>query len=393
VAACFVYLLSGCGGGGSANSVSVAPTGVAGCGQVVGSGNWEQVSLNSAMFAGNATVQGIYAARDCYVYVSMAVNGTWRAKVADVRTNAGKVTWTRIDAGFPSDPAHGGTAYAISWVEDASGNLLAGIGEAAIGAGCPWCVVGKWNGTTWSLSTNPVNMRQSIPSMSFDSSGNLYINDKLGAFYKSTDGGATFGAALVSDPYTVFGFTSGYVYTSKIINNQMYWGGEGPYMRSPLDFSSGTALYGATGYGRNVAAFASDGTAATAPSYVIAASRCDPAGFCMQRMAVSGSTGIWTNLESSAGIPQYVNFNRNSVVNGSAAGEYFASFGAASVGGVGGVIHSVDGGLTWSSYNVGLPALEQSLTNQITICPFDGSKFLDASVTSATGPVEVWFHQ
>jgi hypothetical protein len=142
-----------------------------------------------------------------------------------------------------------------------------------------------------------------------------------------------------------------------------------------------------TGFGRNVAGFASDGTAATAPTYVIAASRCDPTGFCMQRMTVSGSGGTWKNLQAGAGIPQSVEFNHNSVLNGITAGEYFAGSATA------GVLRSLDGGLTWSSYNTGLPALEQSLTNQMTICGADGSKFLDAGLVSGVGSVEIWYHQ
>ncbi len=371
-------------------TVPSIPSGTAGCGQVVGSGNWQQVALSSAMLAGGTTVQGMYAAKDCYLYVSMAVNGTWRTKVADIRTNPATPVWSRIDSGFPSDPVHGGTGYIISWAEDGIGNLFGGIGEAAIGSGCNWCVVAKWNGTAWSFSNNPANMRQSIPSMSFDASGSLYINDLHADFYKSVDGGATFGAPLVTDAYSHFGMNSGYAYTSKVIGGQIYWGGEGPYMRSPLDFSSATVLHGSTGFGRNVAGFATDGSALTAPTYVIAASRCDPAGFCMQRLAVASNT--WSDLQLSAGIPQYVNFNRNSVVNGTTAGEYFATFGSAGGAGVGGVIRSADGGVTWSLYDAGLPAIEQSLTNQITISPVDGSKFLDAGLSSGVGPVEVWYH-
>jgi photosystem II stability/assembly factor-like uncharacterized protein len=74
------------------------------------------------------------------------------------------------------------------------------------------------------------------------------------------------------------------------------------------------------------------------------------------------------------------------VVNGAAAGEYFAS------GVRGGVIHSVDGGQTWSAYNAGLPPAELSFTNQITVSPTDGSKYLDAGLVSGAGSVEVWYH-
>jgi hypothetical protein len=309
VVACCVSLACGCGGSSTQATAPTTPTSPAGsssCTQGASSGNWQQVGLSAAMLAGGKTVQGIYAAKDCYVYVSTAANGTWRAKVTDIRANPAGPTWSRIDAGFPGDPVHGGTACIISWAEDGSGNLFGGIGEAGSGAQCTWCVVGKWNGTTWSFSNNPAGMRQSIPSMSFDATGNLYINDLHAEFYKSTDGGATFGAALVTDAYTHFGLTSGYAETSKVIGNKIYWGGEGPYMQSPLDFSTASVLYGATGFGGNVIGFASDGTASTAPTYIVAASRCDAKGYCMQRY--SAASGTWTDLQAAAGIPQYMGF-------------------------------------------------------------------------------------
>lgn len=382
VVACSVCLLSGCGGGGG---TVAAGTGTGSVNQV-----WQQVVLDVGMLAGGTNIEGIYAAKDSYLYVSTSVHGTWRAKVTDIRANPASVGWTRIDAGFPNDPVHGGTSYILTWAEDSSGNLFGSIGVGVQGAPCTSCVVGKWNGSIWTFSNNPAGTRTSIEALAFDGSGNLFINDRSGGFYESTDGGKTFGGALVSNAYVKFGQPSGYVFTNAILNGQMYWGGEGPYMRSPLDFSTGAVIQGATGFTGNATAFASDGTASIAPTYIIAAGRCDPTGYCMQRYL--GSTNIWTNLGAKEGIPQYVGFGRGKLVNGSVVGEYFASFRAAGASGGGGVIRSADGGQTWSNYNTGLPLIEQSFAGRITVDPLTDSKFVEVALSGTGGGLEVWYH-
>ena len=388
-AAAAAMLLGGCGAGGAAAGLAANQPVVnpgSGCSASAANCSWQQITLNAAMLGPTDTFQSIYAAKDSYVYVGTSVNGTWRARISALEADpANGSAWSRIDSGFPPDPLHGGTAYPTTWAEDSSGKLYAALGETATGYFCTYCVVGKWNGTSWTFSSNPAGMRMAILSMTFDGSGNLYVNDRQAAFYKSTDGGATFGPALITDAYTRFGFTSGWVYASKIINGLMYWGGEGPYMVSPLDFSTGTAVYGNAGFKGNATVIASDGTASTAPTYILEGSRCDSsaAGNCLARY--DAASGQWTSL------PQTFTIRRDSLLHGIVAGEYLASFGAGGGAGGGGVMRSTDMGLTWALYDAGLPTPEQNFAGALAVSPVDGSKYLSTG-TAASVPNELWYH-
>jgi hypothetical protein len=377
-------------------TVNPSQSGSTACTPGPATSGWVKATLPSAMTMGSSFyIQSIYAGPDCYVYASVTANGTWRVKASDLRDGpTTAANWTKIDSGFPADSLHGGTAYCQSWTSDAAGNIYCGIGEVAPGAQCTYCVIAKWDGSSWTFSNTPPGSRSALNGLSFDASGNLYVSDRSSDFYVSANvsGAFTFGSALVRDAYTPFGFTSGQSYASFVINGNIYWGGEGPYMKSPLTLVSGTAIHGAA-FAGNVCCFDSDGGPGTAPTYILGASRVDSNGYDMFRYNVG--TNTYTDLESAAGIPQYGTFNvqgldhAGSNTNGGTANVHYAAF-VSSTGC--GVIKSTNSGNTWSCFNSGLPTAEQNNATRMTVSPWDNSVYLTTGTSPSSNGVELWLY-
>jgi hypothetical protein len=369
-AAYTIYTISGGG--------VVCPTGS------TSSSSWSQLSLPAAMTTGSATISSLFASKNCYLYVSMYSNGTWEAKVSDLRDHPTSTSnWTEIDSGFPAATLNSGTANVDSWVEDSAGNIYAGIGEVGLGLSCPTCVVGKWNGSTWTFSTNPSGIKTEPRSLQVDASNNVYLSDLDADFWESTNGGSTF-TSLVTDAYTAFGQTSGLDYAMTLYNGQMYWGGEGAYMQSPANMSSGTVMWASTasGYGGNAQVIVGDGTASTSPTYLLAASRILSSGpYSMSRYVVS--TNTWTDLGSASGIPTNTKIS-NKALFGGIAHEYLGGWTT-------NIYRSTDDGQTWSVFSTGLPSGEQASDKQIAISPWDDS-FYTATDPTPSGQHELWVY-
>jgi hypothetical protein len=343
---------------------------------------WAQLTLPSGMTTGSASVASLFASSNCYLYVSMIGNGTWEAKVSDLRdhpTTAGD--WTEIDSGFPAATQNSGTAEVNSWTQDSAGNIYAGIGSVGPGLGCSYCVVGKWNGSTWSFSSNPSGTKTQLRNLQVDASNNIYLSDLSADFWESTNGGSTF-SSLVTDAYTGFGYTSGYNYAMALYNGQMYWGGEGAYMKSPANMSSGTAMWATTaaGYGGNAQVIVGDGNASTSPTYLIAVSRILSSGpYSISRYVVS--TNTWTDLSQGG---TYNKISNHALYGNVVAGEYLGGWNS-------NIYRSTDSGVTWSIFSTGLPSGEQASDKQIAISPWDDS-FYTATDPTSSGQHELWVY-
>jgi hypothetical protein len=335
------------------------------------------------MTTGSASIGSLFASSNCYLYVSMISNGTWEAKVSDLRDHPTSTSdWTRIDSGFPADTINGGTSFVVSWTQDSTGNIFAGIGEGAVGTStCAACVVGKWTGSTWTFSPGFPNAGMELRSLAVDASDNIYMADLFNAdFYESTNHGASF-SLLVTSAYSAFGAAAGNNYALSIQGGKIYWGGEGAYEVSPLNMSSGTAMW-AGSYSDNAQVIVGDGTLSTAPTYLLAASRDSGSGYRMSRYVVS--TNTWTDLGSASGIPQYSNISNKALFNGTTTGEYLAGFNA-------NIYKSTNAGVNWSTFSTGLPAGEQASDKQIAVSPWDDSYYTATDPTSS-GQHELWVY-
>lgn len=362
----------------STTTIPVTPT--QSCTSGAAGGTWQQLTLPSAMTAGAVSINSLYAAHDCYLYVSMIANGTWRAKVSDLKTNPTTASsWTRIDAGFPAATLNPGTAPVNSWLEDGLGNLYAGIGSVTVGAACPTCTVGKWNGSAWTFSASPPGARTQLRNLQMDAGGNILLSDLQSTFWESTDGGSVFNL-LVSDPYRAFGQPSGMVYAMTLYNGQIYWGGEGPYMQSPQSMASGAVIYGAS-YTGNAQWIIGDGSASTSPTFLLACSRQNSQGYGLSRYVVA--TNTWTDEGAANGIPRFDRISNKALVKG-VAHEFLAGFGHA-------LLLSTDDGITWTSFTAGLPSAEANSDKSVAISPLDDSKYL-VTDTAIFGSHELWYH-
>ena len=343
---------------------------------------WAQLSLPSGMTTGSASVASLFASSNCYLYVSMIGNGTWEAKVSDLRDHPTTASdWTEIDSGFPAATQNSGTAEVNSWTQDSSGNIYAGIGSVGPGLGCSYCVVGKWNGSTWSFSANPPGTKTQLRNLQVDASNNIYLSDLSADFWESTNGGSTF-TSLVTDAYTGFGYTSGYNYAMALYNGQIYWGGEGAYMKSPANMSSGTAMWATTaaGYGGNAQVIVGDGNASTSPTYLIAVSRILSSGpYSISRYVVA--TNTWTDLSQGG---TYNKISNHALYGNVVAGEYLGGWNS-------NIYRSTDSGVTWSIFSTGLPSGEQASDKQIAISPWDDS-FYTATDPTSSGQHELWVY-
>ena len=320
-------------------------------------------------------VSKVFAAHDGYVYAG-GTGGVFRALVSSLVANPSDSSlWENLTATWPTS---NGTPLDVSYfAEGPSGQILAAAGVDSVDVYCTVCVIASLDSSTlvWSKS-NLYQPGFEGRGIDFDSTGAIWVAAQQRGIFKSTDGGATF-SLIVADPYANFGQTTGYVYGLSIINDRVYWGGEGALNSTSLNFQSNTIETGGAGYGLNQYHVASDGTEVTAATEIYSVGRQDSNGNVVQRYA----NGAWSDLSFAPTLYWAVHV----VVKGLGAHEYYY---AGKHGTSGGVAGTTDG-VTWSLLNSGLPAGEQQNVDWMTISPQSNHLFITFETSSAYGG-EIW---
>jgi len=263
------------------------------------------------------------------------------------------------------------------FAEGPTGKILAAAGVDTVDVFCAVCVIASLNPSTlvWSKS-NLYQPGLEGRGIDFDSTGAIWVAAQQRGIFKSTDGGVTFGL-IVADPYANFGQTTGYIYGLSIINDRVYWGGEGALNSTSLSFQSNTLETGGAGYGLNQYHVASDGTEETAATEIYSVGRQDSNGSVVQHYA----NGAWSDMSFASTLYWEVHV----VVKGLGVHEYYY---AGKHGTSGGVAGTTDG-VNWSLLNNGLPAGEQQNVDWLTISPLTNDLFISFETSSAYGG-EIW---
>ncbi len=317
----------------------------------------------------------MYAAHDGYVYAG-GVGGEFRALVSALVSNpSNSGAWQDLTGSWPTSS---GSPLDVSYyAEGPNGEIFAGAGVDTSNVYCAACSVAKFdsNTSTWTTS-NHFQPGYETRGIDFDANGAIWAAAQQRGIFKSTDGGATFNV-VVTDPYGNFGQTTGWVYGMSIINNQLYWGGEGALNATPISFASDTVETGGSGYSLNQYHVASNGTQTTPASEIFSVGRTDGNGSPVQHYL----NGVWSDVNAPA--TQY--WQVHMIVKGSGAHEYYY---AGKHGTAGGVAATSDG-LNWSLINNGLPSGEQQNVDWMTVSPLTDNLFITFETSSSYGG-ELW---
>lgn len=176
---------------------------------------------------------------------------SYRAFAASCKASPTSCAWTNISGGLSNRSGLYPVVHAFG--EDASGNVLMGVGESG---SC--CQITKFNGTLWTTSTlNRFTFNNSksshVTRIVRDGFGNLYSIQFTGnGILYSTDSGATWNVGK-SDTGPAFGLPNAWNFALDVIGNRLYFGGENNFASIALtgvpsrDFSKpATLLYGPT---------------------------------------------------------------------------------------------------------------------------------------------------
>lgn len=371
--------------------------------------NWNtplvQIKFPAPVANAKFGIRGIAIGPDGYAYVGSSA-GVYRAQTTCIAADASNAgCWFAINSGAPAafqgpDPYLAATNFDFmagkvyaTWLDSLSGNY---------GKVCSWSPANP----AWSCNKpqTPDLFARGTGYITHDGNNNLYAG--IFSIAKSTDGGATWADQTKGDAYGSIGLRSGILYDVKVWNGSIYWGGEGPLIKQPLNFSSfqnvlHTAVGGCSNpncYAHNMRGTIADGDAATGIQSEMLAliNHCnnDPVpGSCstggsgyIQRF--NAATNTWSpaaDATYSGGTTHDWTIRR--LAQGFAPHEYYA-VGGGGLGGATGVMGSVDGGATWTMLGKGqtwsVPSNDGALS-LIAVSPVDDAKIV-ARQTDA------WFH-
>lgn len=367
-------------------------------------------SYPAAMLAQNCTwrtphdchFQNLHAGGDGYLYVSVELNGTWRASQHNLLLHQASPVasdWTEIDgypgSGWPSNPYHSccsnSPIYVYTTGEDATNLYFMLGGEDALGSNCRNCQIVVWNKSSSTIThiTSGLIPNSGWTGFAHDASGNIYAlahnpmnTGGTGQLLKSTNSGLSW-TSVVDSVATLCG-TGGSAAMGflQIFNGAFYTGGDSggtvanQSYRIALDGSTCTVVVPATepsGGNGSATQMGSDATANTIGTYLLAFGA-NSGGYPLRRCHFDG-----TSCVIPTGLVQFCSSDRNSLRRGTAANEWFLSCTHNLTNG--GVLHSTDGGATWSQYGFVLNDVSQGgLTSGsaffLTVSPIDNSQYL-----------------
>jgi hypothetical protein len=355
---------------GGESGATVAPA--EGSSSTSGKGAWRELRLPESLARG---VNRVFAAHDGYVYVG-GTEGVFRALVGSLVANPSDSSlWQALSSKWPK--SNGAPLVVTYFAEGPSGQILAGAGIDSVNVFCFVCTVAKLDPSTltWSQS-NHFQPGYEIRGIDFDSTGAIWVAAQQRGIFKSTNGAASFDL-VVADPYRTFGQTSGWIYGLSIINNKVYWGGEGSLNSTSLSFKGNSVETAGAGYGLNQYHVASNGTQSSPATEIYSVGRQDANGSVVQHYA----HGTWSDVVFEPTLYWQVHV----IVKGSGEHEYYY---AGKHGTSGGVAGTVDG-VSWSLYNDGLPPSEQQNVNWLTISPESNTLFVTFDAGSPCAG-EIW---
>jgi hypothetical protein len=335
-------------------------------------GAWRQLSLPASLARG---VNRVFAAHDGYLYVG-GTEGVFRALVSSLLANPSDSSlWQDLSATWPK--SRGAALVVTYFAEGPSGQIFAGAGIDPVNVYCFVCTVAKLDPSTltWGQS-NHFQPGYEIRGIDFDSTGAIWVAAQQRGIFKSTNGGASFGL-VVADPYKAFGQTTGWIYGMSIINNKVYWGGEGALNSTSLSFQSNSVETAGAGYGLNQYHVAGNGTQSTPATEIYSVGRQDANGSVVQHY----TRGTWSDVVFEPTLYWQVHV----IVKGAGEHEYYY---AGKHGTSGGVAGTVDG-VSWLLQNDGLPPGEQQNVNWLTISPESNTLFVTFDAGSPYAG-EVW---
>src|SRR5947209_2546316 len=183
---------------------------------------WRKLSIPEGLGGKCCDLQSAYAANDGYIYISGDA-GTFRARVETPEQ------WTNISDGLHKYER--GIKPALVFGETPRGEILAGVGH---GRPCSSCEIVKWDPTDtkwYSMKADfkPGTVRWS--GFAYDSKGNIWASSYMGgSIYRSKNDGKNF-EEVIPGGYRIVGQPGGAISAFIIINDELYWGGEGGLMR------------------------------------------------------------------------------------------------------------------------------------------------------------------
>jgi len=388
------------------------------------SSNWSatirQVALPNAVATATTGIRGVGAFPDGYVYIGSEA-GVYRALTSCIAADpANSACWANYSAGLPArSGASGPNLYPAAQTFDMlpDGTLVVGLGDTLAGGtnNCMCQVVVRNPKASAFVSSGTTPFEQghdTISAVLHDAAANVNIYAVQQGIYKSANRGASFANVNGSkDAYQAIGLTTGFLYDAQISGGNMYWGGEGPLVRQPLDFSSSTILLRTANggcsdpncYAHNMRGSIGDGTLSTAPASELLAliNNCVPGTSCagtttyVQRENLS--TGAWSPV-ANIRVPNTSNmtgaWTMRRLAKGATAHEYYVVGGSPGQT-VGGVLGTTDGGVTWTILGSGggqtfTCSSNDDCPGNLAVSPVDDSKYMVTRAGLTAG--QLWFH-
>ena len=370
--------------------------------------NWNtplvQIKLPAAVAGTKFGIRGVAIGPDGFAYIGSAA-GVYRAQttcLAADPSNSG--CWVAINSGAP--PAFQGPDpyLAATNFDFVAGKVVVGWFDSLTGYHglvCSWAPANP----VWACNkTQPVDpFARGTGTVTHDGNNNLYAGTS--SILKSSDSGLTWTDMTRGDSYQSLAsnYKTGFLFDIKVWGGFIYWGGEGPLIKQPLSFSSyqnvlPTANGGCSDpncYAHNMRGTIADGNAAVGVQSEMLAliNHCNNGAGCstggsgyIQRF--NAATNTWSPA-ADARVPGGTthDWTIRRLAQGYAPHEYYA-VGGGSIGGLTGVLGSVDGGATWTLLGNGqtwsVPTNDGALA-MISVSPIDDAKIV-ARQTDA------WFH-